>query len=158
MALRGTVRFYNIVDDEDNPRVEEVCYPEQMAPEDPNYEKRGTCVEETMYDRKEVLEREEEDVYVLIKMCALHLEDFDYSQDETFEKSYKHWNVMYRVQLYLTPDDRVLNVHNYFMNIDSDFIHIEDLGQDHAINTTNLLAYCYDHLKKQRGFEDCIDV
>jgi len=153
MALFGTVKFYRYEDDLDNPIVNELCYGENLPEDSPNYDKRGTCEEVTSYPKLEILDRQEDDVYVIIKMCALHLEDFP--QHETV--SPKHWNVVYRVNIYATEDDRVQDINQPMMETDSNFIHVADIS-DEQLNNTNLIAYCYEHLKTQKGFDELQNV
>ena len=92
MALVGTVKFYRYEPDLENGETSLVTYPEDIPETHPNYDKRGTEEEVTTYPDIRVLDNEIEDAYVIIKMCAMHLQG-----DNAGSHNNKHFNVFYRV-------------------------------------------------------------
>ena len=130
----------------------EVEIPENIPEEHEMYEYRGTTQDVTTCEQVEVLDNQIEDAYVIIKMAALHLVDFVKGSTPGL----KHFNIMYRINIYENKDIRNEDVYDALLEVDSDLLHIDDIDAE-DLNGTNLLAYCYNHLKQQRGYEDLIN-
>ena len=155
MALQGTLRFYEMQDDLNaEPYTVDVQLPDNLKENHPDYELRGQIKTITEYPQIEVLTQEEEDVYVVIEMCALHLIDF--LRDHEDATSPKHFNVQYKFNVYMNKEAREYNLYDKMMEIEGDRVHIDNISEE-QLNNKNLLAYCYDHLKQRRGFEDMVD-
>jgi len=156
MALQGTLRFYEWHEDKSaEPNIIENVQVSDNLPEDhPQYENRGQIITVTEYPQVEVLAQEEEDVYVIIEMCALHLIDF--IRDHENATTPKHFNVQYKYNVYFDKETRINNLYDRMMEIEGGTVHIDNISQE-DLNNKNLLAFCYEHLKQQRGFEDMID-
>ena len=156
MALQGNLKFYEWQDDLNAEPiiVQNVQIPENLPEEHSQYENRGQIVDVTEYPQVEVLVQEEDDVYVVIEMCALHLIDFIRDHENSVEP--KHFNVQYKYNVYMDEQTRVTNIYDRMMEIEGDTVHIENISEE-DLNNKNLLAYCYDHLKQKRGFEDMVD-
>ena len=153
MALQGTVKFYRIEEDLENCTTNAVDIPENIPENHEMYEYRGTTQDVTTCEKIEVLDNQVEDAYVIVKMAALHLVDF--VKDST--PGGKHFNVMYRINIYENKDIRDEDVYDALLEIDSDVLHIDNINEQ-DLNGTNLLAYCYNHLKNQKGFEELTDI
>ena len=152
MGLVGTVRFYRTEDDLENCTTNLVDIPEDIPETSHMYEHRGTTQEVTTCDQIEVLDNEIENAYVIIKMAALHLVDFVKGSTPGL----KHFNVMYQIHIYESKDIREEDVYDSILQVDSEIVHIDDIDEE-DLNGTNLIAYCYEHLKQQRGYEDLIN-
>ena len=154
MALQGTLKFYEMQEDlTATPEIVTAVIPEDLPEGHPQYDNRSQTVELEVYPLKEVLTQQEDDVYIVIKMCALHLEDFVRDHENVPPK---HFNVQYRYNIYVDKDTRDSNVYDAMMELDGHMVHIEDVSVE-DLNNKNLLAYCYDHLKAQRGCEELVD-
>lgn len=152
MALVGTVKFYRDEPDMDNPETGTVTYPEDLPETSSAYEKRGTSEEVTTYPNIRVLDNQIDNAYVIIKMCAMHLQD-----DNDGSHDNKHFNVFYRVNIYESLEARQEDIYeNVLMEIDIDPIHYEDIDVEDW-GTKSLLSYCYEHLKTQEGYEDLVN-
>jgi len=56
----------------------------------------------------------------------------------------------------MNKEAREYNLYDKMMEIEGDRVHIDNISEE-QLNNKNLLAYCYDHLKQRRGFEDMVD-
>jgi len=152
MALKGTLKFYELEEDLENPETFEVTFGE-LPEGHKHYEHSNSTATITEYPTKEVLVRQEEDCYVVIDKCALHL--LDTEADEF--KSNKHWNVQYTWKLFYDEQARINNFFDDLGNYQSDVVHIYSLT-DNDLSTKNLLQWSYEHLAQQKGFEEMISV
>ena len=152
MALQGTLRFYEMQDDLDNPETFEVTFGE-LPESHKYYEHSNSTTTITEYPPKEVLVGEEADCYVVIDKCALHLLD---TEAHEF-KGNKHWNVQYTWKLFYDEQTRINDFHSEISNFQSGIVHIYTLT-DNDLSNKNLLQWSYEHLAQQRGFEDMISV
>ena len=152
MALKGTLKFYEVEDDLENPQTHEVTFGE--LPENHKYyEHSNSTATITEYPEKEVLVREEKDCYVVIDKCSLHLLDSPAHE----HKGEKHWNVQYTWKLFFDEQARENDFFDELGIFQSKVVHIYSLT-DNDLSNKNLLQWSYEHLSQQRGFEDMISV
>ncbi len=154
MALQGNLKFYEWQDDlTATPEIVSAVIPEDLPEDHPQYENRGKTVDVEVYPRIEVLTQEEEDVYIVIRMCALHLIDFIRDHENTPDK---HFNVQYRYNIYVDKATRDADIYDTMIELEGHTVHVDNISEE-DLNNKNLLAYCYDHLKAQRGCEDLVN-
>ena len=156
MALEGTIRFYEQHKDFDAEPIiiPNVTIPDIVEEDHQYYEQRGETIDVEEYPEVEVLVQEENNVYVIIEMCALHLIDF--IRDHENSTVEKYFNVQYKFRVYQDKETRTSNLYNSMMEIEGDTVHISNISKE-DLNNKNLLAFCYDHLKQRRGCEDLVD-
>ena len=149
MALTGNVTLYKKVDDLENGYDVEVENPD------------GTVETKIEYPRIEVEDSVIEDAYVIIRIAAIHAEDYDrFVEDENGEEqeidiprgeTKSGYTLFYRHNIYTSKEARQ---DRYFSPLHEKdcpmLVMIEDLN----LNDKNLIEYCYDHLKTQKGYED----
>ena len=166
MALQGNLDFWNTRHDGTYTDVEIThgVYPDGHKDKD----KEGTTeiIQEPNYE--EYIEESFTDVYVLINMSAIHINEhqrisemydengnpFEFIGAERGETK-DGYRLHFRYNIYASKNDRL----DYFYNpikekdIDEEII-IEDL----SLGGKNLIEYCYDYLKAQKGFENLKDI
>ena len=151
MALKGKVTLWGMIPDPDNSYEEEVTRPD------------GTKETITIVPDKEVQNFVIEDAYVVVRMAAIHTEDYDrfveidgeITEIETPRGETKNgYSLYYRYNIYTSLEQRL----DYFLEPEhgldtSEIIKVDDL----YLNGKNLIEYCYDHLKTKKGFEELIN-
>lgn len=158
MALQGKITLYEWVKDMDNPQTENVIRPD------------GTEDEITYYPYIQKDGEVIEDAYVLIKMAAIHLDDYDriveevddetgqiIGEIETTERgnTKNGYKLNIRYCIYDSIELRQDKFHKPLHEIDEEqWIIIDDL----YLGGKNLIQYCYDWIKSKKGFEELTDI
>ena len=157
MALIGKITLYELVRDTDNPVEIKTVRPdgtEETIEQYPYIQKEGEVIE---------------DAYVLIKMAAIHLDDYDriveevddetgqiIGEIETTERgnTKNGYKLNIRYCIYDSKDLRQDKFHKPIHEIDEmEWIIIDDL----YLGGKNLIEYCYDWIKNKKGFEELIN-
>lgn len=152
MALFGTFKTFREVEDWDNTTLEERTYPEDLSPDDPNYEKRGTTeTVEVPAIVKEVVDTYE-NVYALIRIIAIHTSDCDYIDDLSTlpqtdeERQSKQYYCFVRFNLYESEEARKQSFSQTVLEHDfEELLHITDVN-DESVNANGLFAWAYEQL------------
>lgn len=162
MALIGNIDIIGIR--ENGTKDVTVTFPENLREDDPNYENRGETVtiQEPVYEQ--FVEETLEDVYVIVRMAAIHLSDSDRFtfDDEGNEieidtprgETKQGYYVVYRYNVYESKEDR----QDKFFSPTKELDNVEMLFVDNLdLGGLNLIEFCYDNLKTKTGFENLIN-
>ena len=155
MALQGNVNVWATVEDTDNPLETTVERPD------------GSVETISYYPLKQVEGELIENAYVVVRMCAMHLEDYNrFAQivdpddpnniiEEEIETPVGETKAGYRLNIryhiYTSEDARLNRWEEPYIEIDEEeWIQIDDL----SLGGKNIIEYCYDWLKTKQGFEN----
>ena len=149
MALKGDIEFWKLLPDEENSYVETIVEPD------------GKEMENTVVPEKWVKTGEEKDVFIIIRMASIHMQDYDRLakdengvwQDIGIEPgaTKSNYTIIYRYNIYESEEKRKDRFFNPLYELDSEFhTTLEDLSLDGK----NIMEYAYDDLKKKKGFEN----
>jgi hypothetical protein len=149
MALFGNFKIIEKQEDWDNTTFEERFFPEELGPEDPDYDKRGQTLTVEVPGQKEVVVQSYENVYALIRIVALHTMDCDrpngLSDIDTYNED-KSYYAFVRFNLYNSEEDRRIAFSQPIVEHDfEELLHIHNIN-DEAINANGLYAWCYEQL------------
>ena len=152
MALFGTFRTFIEVEDYENTISEERTYPEDLLPDDPDYDKRGTTeIVEVPTIVKEVKETYE-NVYALIRIIAIHTTDCDYIDDinslpeNDEDRQSKGYYCFVRFNLYESEEARKQSFTQTILEHDfEELLYIQDIN-DEFVNANGLFAWAYEQL------------
>jgi len=156
MALIGKITLHEWVKDMDNPVTQKIQRPD------------GTSEELTYHPHIEIAGDVIENAYVLIKMAAIHLDDYDRIIEEVDEEgnivgeieasergqTKNGYKLNIRYCIYDSKEYRQDKFHKPLHEIDeSQWILIDDL----SLGGKNLIEYSYDWIKAKKGFEKLIN-
>ena len=147
MALKGNVTLYKYEKDLDNPYVEKHTTLE------------GEEKEVTLYPNKLVVHEVVKDVYVIVRMAAMHLENGENIHHDTGELINPEgmktgYYIVYRYNIYENEEKRK----NYFFQPLYERDEQEMIHLDSPDIEGNIFEFCYNHLKKRPGFDNLTNV
>jgi len=153
MALRGNIEFWKKEPDIENSYVETIVEPD------------GKEVEGTIIPEKWVKTGEETDVFVIIRMASIHMQDYDrlvmdengnYNDVGLERGSTKGpYTIIYRYNIYESESKRHDRFYDPLYELDSEF---HTTLTDLSLDGKNIMHYAYDDLKKKKGFENLTNV
>ena len=153
MALKGTYKIGNY---QSGPfRKREVTIPEDFSDEtSPFYEKRGQTITLNESSPEWVTTDTIENVYIVIKAIAIHLEDVVYQPEEIEETYGKKYRVNIMYYIFQNEDDRKLDFNTFHMMDDaSEMIYLDSLEQ----LMPNPIAWAYNYVKTLPSFDEVVD-
>jgi|TARA_R100000482_G_C5124907_1_gene148079 hypothetical protein len=157
MALTGTVKLYKSEVNEDTCVEKDIYHPD------------GSVTQETKCEYHDVLDETIENAYVIVRMAAIHMQDYNrfveiVTEDNEIERvpidiprgeTKADYYIHYRYNIYSDKEHRQDEYYFPLKEIDSDgMLNIQDLD----LGGLNLYVFCYNHLKTQKGFEELTDI
>ena len=159
MALKGNLKIWKVRESGEF-NENQVTYPNNYH----DAELAGQTVTKQEPILEEYIDQEINNAYVIIRMAAMHLEDYDrivtdalgnvIEVDVPRGETKNGHRLYFQYHVYSSIEARQDKFFQLDLELDIDeLIFVDDL----SLNNMNIIEYCYNYLKTKKGFADLID-
>lgn len=158
MALKGNLKIWK-VRESGKFKEQQVTYPNNY----PDSELAGQTVTSQEPVLEEYIDQEINDAYVIIRMAAIHLEDYDrivtdesgnvIETDVPRGETKNGHRFYFQYHVYTSKEARQDKFFKPELQLDiAELVFVDDLSLDNM----NIIEYCYNYLKTKKGFDTLI--